>query len=120
LRLAAIVRRRVVTVFGAIDGVTMADGFPVRFDRNALSVSLIGDEFALVVLDAGPGEKNLVVFGPSGDELARLGTTCGTGTIYEVLDVSGEVRVIESTRYGLYQARLDPDSLTLERIAEWR
>jgi hypothetical protein len=98
----------------------MAEGLPIRFDATAISVSLVKDSIALVVLEAPAGEKNLVVIGPAGDELARLGTTCGTGIIYEVLDVVGEIRVIEGTPHGDFQARLDLDSLTLERIAEWR
>jgi hypothetical protein len=83
-------------------------------------VSLIGDSIALVVGAARPGEKNLMVLGPAGDELARLGTTCATGYIDQVLDVLGEIRVIEVTPHGDYQARLDLDSLALERVAEWR
>jgi hypothetical protein len=83
-------------------------------------VSLVGDSIALVVGAARWGEKNLLILGPAGDELVRLGTTCGTGYIDEVLDVLGEIRVIEATRNGLWQARPDLDTLTLERIAEWR
>lgn len=98
----------------------MGAGFPHRFAVKARSVSIVDDTIALVVLEAQSGEKNLVIVGPAGDELARLGTTCGTGTIDEVLDVLGEIRVIEAARNGLWQARLDLDTLTLERIAEWR
>ncbi len=98
----------------------MAEGLPVNFDVKAKAVSVVNDSVALVVLEAQPGEKNLIVLGPAGDELARLGTTCGTGIIYEFLDVLGEIRVIEVTGHGDFQARLDLDSLALERVAEWR
>jgi hypothetical protein len=98
----------------------MAEGLPVRFKMPVKAVSLVGDSLALVVTEASFGENNLLVLGPEGDELARLGTTCGTGFIDQVLDVSGEIRVIEATPRGDYQARLDLDSLTLERTGEWR
>lgn len=99
----------------------MAEGVvPLRFDVKARSVSIVDDSIALVILEARAGEKNLVVLGPAGDELTRLGTTCGTGSVDEVLDVLGEIRVIEATGNGLSQALLDLDTLTLKRIAEWR
>ena len=109
-----------MTIYGAIDGLVMREGLPVRFHVPTRSVSLVGDSLALVVETARPGEKNLLVLGPAGDELVRLGTTCATGYIDQVLEIAGEIRVIEATRHGDYQARLDLDSLTLERVGEWR
>ena len=107
-------------VDGSITCVVMAEGLPVRLEVPARSVVFVGQSLALVVLEVGLGTENLLVLGPAGDELARLGTTCGTGSIGEVLDVAGEIRVIEVTPAGDFQARLDVDSLTLERVAEWR
>lgn len=113
-------RRQLVTVVGSLTQLVMAEGLPVRFDRPARSVSLAGNSLALVVFDWDPGEKNLIVLGPAGDELTRLGTTCGSGSVDEVLEVQGELRFIEATPHGLYQATLDLGSLTLERVAERR
>lgn len=113
-------KRRIVTVAGSVTELVMAEGLPIRLEAPTRFVSLVGDSVALVVFEADFGEKNLLVLGPAGDELARLGTTCGTGTVYEVLDVHGEIRLIEATRNGDFQATLDLDSLTLERVAEWR
>jgi len=114
------VRRRIVAVDGSVTYVVMAEGLPVRFDEPARSVCFLDDSLALVVFDGEFGDKNLLILGPAGDELARLGTTCGRGTVDQVLDVEGEIRVIEATPGADYQARLDLDTLTLERVAEWR
>ena len=113
-------RRRLITLAGSIEQVVLAEGLPVRLERPANSVSIVGDSMALVIFDGSMGDKNLLVLGPAGGELTRLGTTCGAGLIYEVLDVEGEIRVIEATRHGDFQARLDADALTLHRVAEWR
>jgi hypothetical protein len=43
------------------------------------------------------------VLGPEGDELARLGTTSGTGLIGQVLNANGEIRAIEATPHGDFQ-----------------
>ena len=96
-------RRRLVTLAGSIEQVVLAEGLPIRLDRPAKSVSILGDSLALVILDGEMGDKNLLVLGPAGDELARLGTTCGTGVIYEVLEIAGEIRAIEATRHGDFQ-----------------
>lgn len=109
-----------MTTVGTITHLVMGEGLPVRFDVPARSVSLMRDSFALVIFDGEPGTKNLAVYGPAGDELTRLGTTSGTGTIDEVLDVDGEIRAIEATPHGMFQARFDLETLTLERVAEWR
>jgi hypothetical protein len=105
---------------GTIRQVAMAEGLPVRFDPPARSVVFLLDRMALVILQGQFGDSNLVVLGPGGDELARLGTTCGTGIIDQVLDVDGEIRAIEATPRGDYQARIDLDSFRMERVAEWR
>lgn len=112
--------RRLVTTVGSITDLVMGEGLPVRFAEPARSVSLFGDSMAFVIFDGDDGAKNLAVLGPAGEELTRLGTTTGTGTISEVLDISGEIRAIEATRHGMFQARLDLNSLTLVRVAEWR
>ncbi len=113
-------RRRLVTLAGSIEQVVLAEGLPVTLSVPARSVSMIEDVLALAIFDGEMGDKNLLVLGPAGDELARLGTTCRTGVVYEVLDVEGEIRVIEATPHGDFQARLDLDSLTLQRVAAWR
>ncbi|MDO5736517.1 MAG: hypothetical protein Q4P15_08580 [Propionibacteriaceae bacterium] len=113
-------RRRLRTTVGSITHLAMAEGLPIRFAQPARSVALLGDSMAFVIFDGDDGDKNLAVLGPAGEELARLGTTTGTGTIDEVLDVGGEIRVIEATSLGLFQASLDLDSLTLVRVAEWQ
>ena len=100
--------------------VLIGSGTPVMFDPPAQSVLFIGDRLALVVQKASFGQANLTVLGPSGVELKTLGTTCGTGVVDQVLKVDGEIRVVESTPAGDFQARLDLESLTLERLAEWR
>ena len=73
-----------------------------------------------MIFDGEMGDRNLLVLGPAGDELARLGSTCGHGLIVEVLDVAGEIRVIEARGGNMSQARLDLDTFTLEWVAEWR
>lgn len=113
-------RRRLTGATGSISQVVMAEGLPVTFDPPARSVDFLGDFLAFVVLVGRFGDRNLVVLGPEGDELARLGTTCGTGLIDQMLDVDGEINAIEATPHGDFRARLDVDSLALERVAEWR
>ena len=113
-------RRRVVGVDGSLTDVVMAEGLPIRLDRPARSVSFVDNSIALVIFDGAFGDRNLIVLGPAGDELARLGTTCGRGTVDQVLDVAGEIRVIEATPNGDYQARLDLQTFELERVGEWR
>lgn len=113
-------RRQLTGVSGSIHYVSMAEGLPVRFEPPARSVSFVGDLMALAILEGEPGDRNLLVLGPAGDELARLGTTCGRGLISQVLDVDGEVRAIEATSGGDFQARLDLATFEMERIAEWR
>lgn len=113
-------RRRLVGATGAISHVLMAEGLPLTFNPPARSVDFLGDFLAFVVLVGRFGDRNLVVLGPGGDELARLGTTCGTGLIDQVLDVDGEISAIEATPHGDFRARLDVDSLELQRVAEWR
>lgn len=109
-----------MTTVGSITHLVMREGLPVRFDVPARSVSVLDDSLALVIIDGDDGARNLVVHGPDGGEITRLGTTSGTGRIVEVIDVSGEIRVIESTSHGMWQARFDPDLLTLARVAQWR
>ncbi len=113
-------RRRIVTVSGSITQIVMAEGMPLRLETPALAVTFVGQSLALAILPVESGEKNLVIIGPAGDEIKRLGTTCGTGELYEVLEVDGEIRVIEATPRGDFQARLDLASLELERVAAWR
>jgi hypothetical protein len=113
-------RRRLTAVSGEVRQVAMADGLPIGFEPPARSVAFVRDLLALVILQGQFGDRNLVVLGPDGDELARLGTTCGTGVIDQVLDVDGEIRAIEVTPRGDFQARIDLDSLEMERVAEWR
>lgn len=113
-------RRRLVTVAGSIEQVVLGEGLPIRLEVPGRSVSFIGDSLALVIFDGEMGDKNLLVLGPAGDELARLGSTCGDGVIVEVLDVQGEIRAIETRGTNMSQARLDLDTLTLEWVAEWR
>lgn len=110
-----------MTVYGSIDAVSLTEGDgPVRFHLPVRSVSVVDGTIALVVGAARDGQKNLLVLGVAGEELARLGTTCGTGYIYHVFEVAGEIRVVEFTRDGDFQALLDLDAFTLERIGEWR
>jgi len=74
-------------------------------------------EIRVVVMGEG---VPVLILGPAGDELKKLGTSCSTGVVDEVLEVQGEVRVIETTPRGDFQARLDLDLLVLERVAEFR
>ena len=113
-------RRLLIGVAGTIRQVAMAEGLPVRFEPPARSANFVLDQLALVVLEGQFGDRNLVVLGPAGDEVVRLGTTCGTGLIDQVLDIDGEIRVIEATPRGDFQARIDLDSFELVRVAEWR
>lgn len=113
-------KRQIVTITGSISQLVMAEGLPVNFDTPPRSVSLVGQSLALVLLEADFGTENLLIVGPSGDLLVRLGTTCGTGVVDQILDIAGEIRVIEVTPSGDFQARLDMDALSLERVAEWR
>src|SRR5262245_42338724 len=112
--------RRILTVDGSISCLVMTSGLPVRFDPPVTWVSFVGSSLALAIMNADRGTKNLIILGPSGDEIARLRTTCGTGVIDQVLDIDGELRVVEATPRGDFQARLDLDALTLERVGEWR
>ena len=112
--------RQLVTVVGTASAVVMGAGLPARISAPTKAVSFIGTSLALVVLDARFGDRNLVILGPGGEELVRLGTTCGRGLIDQVLEIEGEIRAIEATPSGDFQARLDIDELSLHRVAEWR
>ncbi|MEO7588105.1 MAG: hypothetical protein ABIS84_08765 [Arachnia sp.] len=114
------VRLHLRKVHGSITHLVMGEGLPVSFARPVASVAFLGDSLALVIFDDVDGAMNLAVLGPDGEELARLGTTTGDGTLSEVLEVGDEIRVIEATSHGDFQARLDLDSLTLVRVAQWR
>ena len=98
----------------------MGTGLPARFSAPTKTVSFIGSSLALVVLEARFGDRNLVILGPEGEELVRLGTTCGRGLIDQVFETAGEVRVVEVTPSGDFQATVDLEELSLRRIAEWR
>jgi len=113
--------RLLMTAHGAITRLVLAETpYVVDLEGEAQSVSLTEDGHALVLLDAEPGAKNLLVLNPRGEELARLGTTCGTGTLQQVLVMQDELRVIEMASRGDFQAVLDLEKLTLTRVAEWR
>ena len=112
--------RQIVGIAGSISYITMPEGLPVRFDPPARSVSLIRHSLALVVLPGTFGAENLVIIGRSGDELVRLGTTCSTGYVDQVLEVKGEIRVIEITPNEAYQSRLDLETFDMQRVGVWR
>lgn len=79
-----------------------------------------GGSGVLVVEARDPGEPNLLLIDVAGTEVWRSGTSCGDGTIDQVLPVLGELRAIEVTPKGDFQATIDLDTGTLTRIAEWR
>jgi hypothetical protein len=111
---------RVISVAGSIDYLSFLDRRSLRFEKGARSVTMVGASILLIVADAPFGEANLLIFTFEGQRLAQLGTTCGSGTIDQILVVNGEIRVVEATPRGDFQARLDREPWSLYRIGEWR
>lgn len=111
---------RVASASGTITSVVVPSGVAVALDPAARSVVFVGEQLSLAVQEQIPGHPNLAVIDASGVIVKTLATTCGTGVVDQVLRVDGEVRVVEVTPAGDFQARLDLDTLTLERVAEWR